>query len=251
MLTIAMLTTPALAQEKALQDADWIAGQMRTQTGGGYSARLRMEMRPGAGKPVVMQILVKGERSDKTFSLLWQVMYPGKMKGAGVLVLRQQGKFIGGAAYLPGGPLEKFGAENLSGRIFGSDLSFEDLDQEFWKWEIQKDGGRTTLNNVACVTVESRRGSEKSIYQKIRSVIDLNKMVPLRIEKYAAAGKLVRLIETLHVVKLDSGRFVADKFLVSSPGEGTSTLIEVVDVKKASYPEAQFTAAALLELKMP
>ncbi len=231
-----------------------MAALMRPQPSGEFSARLRLEIRsaPAAGKPLVLQILVKGTRTQDASNSLWQIMYPKTHRGGGVLIVRHKGKPDAAYSYQPGGEIETIRSQDFAKSALGSDFSYEDLDQRFWTWTVQKDAGRTLVGKIPCMVLESFPGAgDTTSYGSIRSVIDLKRLVPLRIEKYTPNGKIARLIESLEIVKGEGGRFVPNKVRVASPARGTSTVMEASQLKEARYRDGQFKPAALLELTMP
>ena len=81
--------------------------------------------------------------------------------------------------------------------FFGSDLSYEDLVENFFAWDNQAIVGTETVDRVPCQILESKPGKgDRSSYAKVRSWIDVKRLVPLRVEKYLASGQLARRIDT-------------------------------------------------------
>ena len=75
-------------------------------------------------------------------------------------------------------------------------------------------------------------------------------MVPLRIEKYDATGKLVRRINTTRVL-LDGGESIPANLSVQGP-RGSTTEIDGSRIKRGvTYEEIEFTVDGLKQLSAP
>ena len=86
--------------------------------------------------------------------------------------------------------------------VFGSDLTYADLIENFFAWEHQTIVGTETVDRVPCQILESKPGKgDRSIYGRVRSWIDLKRLVPLRVEKYFESGQLARRIDTTRVAE--------------------------------------------------
>jgi outer membrane lipoprotein-sorting protein len=84
---------------------------------------------------------------------------------------------------------------------FDSDLSYEDLIDNFFSWENQAIIGAEEVDGVSCQILESKPvKGDRTSYSSVRTWIDTRRTVPLRIEKYAAPGRLARRIEAFNVV---------------------------------------------------
>ena len=98
----------------------------------------------------------------------------------------------------------------------------QDAVENFFAWGNQAIVGNETVNRADCVILESKPGaSDHSLYAKVRSWIDAKRMVPMRVEKYLASGKLARRIDTTRVVNDDKGRPIPANLTVHG-GRGDS-----------------------------
>jgi hypothetical protein len=78
-----------------------------------------------------------------------------------------------------------------------------------------------------------------SIYGKVRSWIDPDRMVTMRVEKYDKAGQLARRIETTQVAKDDRGRHVPAGMSVKAGGKVTE--IDGVNIRHdVTHSDADF-----------
>ncbi len=108
--------------------------------------------------------------------------------------------------------------------LFGSDLSYQDAIENFYAWKEQTVVGSEAINGVQCQIIESKPGkSGISIYSKVRSWVDAKRLVPLRIEKYAASGQVVRRIDTTYVGRDQKDRFIPAKLTIRSPSKNSTT----------------------------
>jgi hypothetical protein len=104
--------------------------------------------------------------------------------------------------------------------LLGSDLAYEDVIDNFFGWEQQSIVSTQEVQGVKCTILESKPGKdEHSIYGSVRSWIDLRRLVPLRVEKYASSGQLLRRIETTRVVA-DAGRHIPADLTVGGSATG-------------------------------
>ena len=131
--------------------------------------------------------------------------------------------------------------------MLGSDLSYEDIVGNFFAWPQQAIVGTDTVDRVACQILESKPGKgDSSSYARVRSWIDMKRIVPLRVEKYSASGQLVKRIDTTRVAEDDTDRKVPASFIVQRPGQASVTELEGSNSKHdVSYSDADFTPAAL------
>ena len=108
--------------------------------------------------------------------------------------------------------------------LFGSDLSYEDVIENFFGWENQTIVGTEVLNRVNCLILESKPGkSEPSTYASVRSWIDPRRLVPLRVEKYLPSGQMARRIDTTRVATDDKGRSIPADLTVRGSREDSVT----------------------------
>jgi outer membrane lipoprotein-sorting protein len=135
----------------------------------------------------------------------------------------------------------------MKDEVFGSDLAYADLVENFFAWENQSITGTETVDRVSCAILESKPGrNDRSIYGRVRSWIDLKRLVPLRVEKYDASGRMARRFETTRVAEDDTDRKVAASLMVRRPGLDSITEIEGSKSRHdVSLPDSDFTPEAL------
>jgi hypothetical protein len=136
--------------------------------------------------------------------------------------------------------------------MFGSDLTYEDIIDNFYGWDQQAIVGTETIDGVNCEVLESKPGKgDRSSYGSVKSWIDLKRMVPMRIEKFSGSGQLVRRIDTTRVVA-DAGHHIPANLAVTSARQGSTTQIDGSRIKHdVNYTDADFSVEGLKEMAAP
>ena len=236
------------AQEAAPTAAE-LAGRLKAAIQDGSSAvRLKLEMKAAAGAPkTVLQVQIKSRRTSASTEVLYQVLWPKERKGESFLLRRTGNQAASGTSFVPPATTRSLSSSQMQEGIFGSDLAYEDLVENFYAWESQTLVGTETVDRVACSILESKPGKgDRSSYARVRSWIDPKKLAPLRIEKYSASGQLVRRIDTSRVAKDDTGRPVPATFSVVRGGQASLTELEGSNSRHdVSFTDADFSPEAL------
>jgi len=169
-------------------------------------------------------------------SFLW----PNERKSEGFVLRQSGGGAAQGALKTASGAVSKFGASDLSDALFGTALAYADAIENFFRWENQSLSGTEAVGKTDCIVLESKPGAgETSIYGKVRSWIDPDRMVTMRVEKYDKSGHLARRIETTQVAKDDRGRHVPAGMSVKAGGKVTE--IDGVNVRHdVTHSDADF-----------
>ena len=217
------------------------------QDGASY-VRLRMEIR-GANKET-LQLQIKERRTTNSSEVVYQVLYPKERKGESVLLRKIGNHPASGSVFVPPNTLRPI--DDLKEPLFGSDLSYQDVVENFFAWEQQAIVGTEKVDGVTCPILESKPGKdERSTYGSVRSWIDVRRLVPLRVEKYANSGQLLRRIDTIDVVA-DAGRQVPATLVVSGARGYSSTRLAGSRIKHdVTYTDHDFTIEGLKEIATP
>jgi hypothetical protein len=217
------------------------------QDGASY-VRLRMELN-GATKET-LQIQIKERRTKDSSEVVYQVLYPKQRKGEAVLLRKIGNRPASGSVFMP--PNSVRSIDDLNDPLLGSDLSYEDLVDNFFAWDQQALVGTENVDGVNCLILESKPGKdERSTYGTVRSWIDVRRLVPLRVEKYAASGQLLRRIDTTRVVT-DAGRQIPANLVVSGARPNSSTLLDGSRIwHNMTYTDRDFTTEGLKEITTP
>jgi len=217
------------------------------QNGASY-VRLRMEIK-GATKET-LQLQIKERLTKDSSEVVYQVLYPKERKGESVL-LRKTGTLpASGSVFVPQNTVRPI--DDLKEPMFGSDLSYEDVIDNFFAWEQQAIVSTQEVQGVKCTILESKPGKdERSTYGSVRSWIDVRRLVPLRVEKYASSGQLLRRIDTTRVIA-DAGRHIPADLTVAGARPDSSTLIDGSRIRhNVTYTDRDFTVEGLKEIAAP
>ena len=108
------------------------------------------------------------------------------------------------------------------------------------------------MAGVNCPILESKPGKDQSsIYGSVRSWIDVRRLVPLRVEKYASSGKLLRRIDTTRVAE-DAGHQIPSELTVGGARSDSSTLLDGSRIRhNVTYTDHDFTIEGLKEIATP
>lgn len=215
--------------------------------------RLRLEIKAGDGAKVTLQLQLKERRTKSATDLVYQVLWPKERKGEAVVLRKAAGRAPGGSLFTPPDRLRTLDASQMKEPLFGSDLSYEDVTDEFFAWEKQTNVGSEIVNRVTCQILESKPGrNERSSYALVRSWVDTRRMLPLRVEKYFASGNLARRIDTTRVATDDRHRHVPASLTVRGPREDSVTELEGSSIRHdVDLTERDFEPEGLKDLRPP
>jgi hypothetical protein len=236
-------TMPAAETEPSATSAKELANQMSATRQGNALIRARLEVRSPDGSKRVLQLQIKERRTPASTDLVYQVQWPKERKGETVVLHQDSGGAPRGTIIVPSGPVRVLEASQMDGGLFGSDLSYQDAIENFFAWKDQAIAGSEVIGGVQCQILESKPGkSGVSIYAKVRSWIDPRRLVPMRIEKYAAAGHLVRRIDTTRVARDQQDRFIPGSLTVFSTSKNSITELDGARIEQGiQFTDRDFT----------
>jgi Outer membrane lipoprotein-sorting protein len=250
-LSLALLISSADADTApaAISAKDLAAELSALQDGTSY-VRLRLEVRqPIDTTKIALQLQIKERHTKTATDLVYQILWPKERKGEAVLLQKTNGNAPIGALYLPPDKPRPLNTSQMNEALFGSDLSYQDVIENFFGWENQTIVGTETLNRVSCLILESRPGkNEFSSYASIRSWIDPRKLVPLRVEKYRPSGQRLLRIDTTRVATDDKGRFIPADLIVTGSRADSATNLDGSRIRHdVTYTDRDFTPEGLTE----
>jgi len=249
-LALFSFSTSAAEPEPAAISAPELAAKLRAKHQDGTSyIRLRIEV-AGAAKSS-LQLQVKSRVSGTTTDLVYQVLFPKERKGEAVLLQRKGGR-ISGTLFTPPNTIRPLAAAQLDEALFGGGLSYEDVIDNFFAWEQQATVGSELVDRVNCTILESKPGKgERSSYTSVRTWVDARRLVPLRIEKYSAPGRLARRIDTTRVVTDDKGRSIPANLTIRD-ARGITTELDGSRIKHdVTFADDEFTPEGLKTMTVP
>jgi Outer membrane lipoprotein-sorting protein len=241
----ALLVTamPAAEPEPGTLSAADLAARMSSARLGNAVIRARLEVRSPDGNKRVLQLQIKERRTATAADLVYLVQWPKEQKGEAVILHQESGGAARGTVVVPSAPPRTLEASQMDGGLFGSDLSYQDAIENFFAWKDQAITGSETIDGVECQILESKPGkSGVSIYARVRSWIDSRRLVPMRIEKYSAAGQVVRRIDTTYVGRDQRDRFIPAKLTVRSPSKDSITEFDGARIEQGmQFTDRDFT----------
>jgi len=240
--------------ESPVMSARDLAASLSVRQDGTSYVRLRLDVKqPNDMAKIALQIQIKQRRTKAANDLVYQVLWPKERKGEAVLLHEADGRPPTGSLFMPPDKLRSLDASQMNEALFGSNLSYQDVIENFFAWENKVITGNEVVNRVSCIILESRPGKgESTPYGSVRSWIDPNRVVPLRVEKYLPSGGLARRIETTRVATDDKGRFIPATLTVRGSREDSVTDLEGSRIKHdVTYPDREFTPEGLKEALAP
>jgi hypothetical protein len=238
----------------AMSAADLAARLSASRQDGSSYVRLRLETTQQAGAAKnVLQLQIKQRAAKSGTDIVYQVLWPKERKGESVLLRKSGNRPASGVVFTPPENVRNLDASQMKEPLFGSDLSYEDVVEDFFAWDQQALKGTEVIDRVNCQILESKPGKgERSVYGSVRTWVDTRKFVPLRVEKYSSSGQLMRRIETTRVVTDDKGRAIPANLSIRGSREGSVTELDGSKIKHdVAYSDRDFSAEGLREVTTP
>lgn len=241
---VSPLSCTAIAAEESASGPE-LAARLATLRQGSNFIRMRME----TGKSV-LQIQVKERRSRGSTEIVYQILFPKERKGEGVLLTKSGNRPASGTHFVPPDQMRPIGAGDMTDSLFGSQLSYEDIVEDFFLWSGQEVVGTDVIDRIPCQILESKPGKgDRSSYTSVRTWVDSRRMVPLRIEKYRGGTNLARRIETTRIVTATS-RPIPSNLRIQGGG-GPPTELDGSRMRTGvNFSDQEFTPEGLRELKV-
>ena len=241
LITFALLALSANAADTATE----LAAKLSTaQQDGSSMVRLKMEARG-----VTLQLQIKQRRSANATEVVYQILWPKERLGESVLLKKIGNQAATGTLFVHPATVRQL---DMKDALFGSDVSYADVLENFFAWPNHAIVGTEVVNRVSCQILESKPGkSQRSNYAVVRTWVDTKRLVPLRIEKYNAAGQVTRLIDSGRIVTDDIGRHVPTGLTVTNPTKGSSTELDGSKLKHdVTFTKDEFTPEGLQQMKL-
>lgn len=242
MKTLLTLIAFALSANAADPATEIAAKMSASQQDGPSMVRLKMESRG-----VTLQLQVKQRRSANATEVVYQILWPKERAGEAVLLRKIGNQAATGTLYVPPATLRQL---DMKEALFGCDVLFADLIENSFAWPNQAIVGTEVVNRVNCQILESKPGKgQRSIYAMVRTWVDVGRSVPLRIEKYNAAGQVMRRIDSGRIVTDDIGRHVPTGLTVTDPAKGSATQLDGSKLKHdVTFTAGEFSPEGLKQI---
>ncbi len=242
-----LISVHAVEPAPAAMSAADLADRLAAVSEGSALIRSKLEVRSLDGARRVFQLQIKQRRTKTTTDLVYQVLWPDEHKGEAVILHQGQGA-AKGSIIVPQQPVRAIKASEMNDGLFDSDLSYQDAVENFFAWKKQAIAGSETINGVSCQILESKPDSSSvSVYAKVRSWIDPQRFVPLRIEKYSSSGELVRRIDVTRVARDEKHHPIPANLTVRGPRKNSVTEFNGARIDQdVNFTDADFTPAKAL-----
>lgn len=236
----AIAGAPVRGEESQALSAAELAGKLSAmRQDGSTDVRARLEIAGGS-----FQIQIKSRRTNAGSDVYYRVLWPKERKDEAFVIRQRADGSANGAFWTAQSGVKSLAQSDLKLPFFGSDLTYEDLVDNFFGWSSQIVAGSETVDGTACVILESKPSGVRSSYSAVRSWIDTRRMVPLRVEK-SIGGTLARRIDTLRVV-LSDGRHIAASLRITRPGQQTATELDGSKIRRdVAFTDADFADEAV------
>src|SRR6185436_13575884 len=100
---------------------------------GNSQVRLRMEIKGATNE--TLQLQIKERRTKNSSEVVYQVLYPKERKGESVLLRKIGNGSASGSVFVPPNTVRPI--KDLKEPLLGSDLSYEDVVDNFFAWHQQ------------------------------------------------------------------------------------------------------------------
>jgi hypothetical protein len=242
LITFALLALSANAADTASELAAKLSA---SQQDGSSLVRLKMEARG-----VTLQLQIKQRRTASATEVVYQILWPKERLGESVLLKKIGNQAAAGTLFVPPATVRQL---DMKDALFGSDVSYADVLENFFVWEKQTLVGAEVVDRVSCQILESKPGKcQRSSHALVRTWVDVRRLVPLRIEKYDGAGQVTRRIDSDRIVTDDIGRHVPTGLTVTDPSKGSSTELDGSKLKHdVNFTDADFAPEGLKQMTTP
>ena len=234
----------------AMSAKDLAARLAALQQDGASYVRLRLDA-TGATK-IALQIQIKQRRTKTASEIIYQILWPKERKGEGVLLRKIGDRPATGTIFRPPDTVRALDADQMKEPLFGSDLTCEDIIENFFTWDNQAIVGAETVDRVNCQVLESKPGKgQRFSYASVRTWVDTRRTVPMRVEKYSASGELLRRIDSTRIVSEDHRHIPANLSVSGRRKDSITELDGSRIVHDVAFTDRDFTPDALRELTTP
>lgn len=250
-LAIVVSSLPAGAAESPPSAKDIASRLSELQQDGSSYIRLRLNVNePPGTKKTALQLQIQQRRTPSATDVIYQILWPKERQGESVLLRKTGNQAATGTHFVPPDTTKSLSSQNMKDSLFGSDLAYADLIENFYAWDSQTLVGEEMIGRVNCQILESKPGKgQSSIYSSVRSWVDTDRMVPLRVEKFVS-GKLIRRVETTRVTKESNGQHIPANMTVQDLRKNSFTELEGSRLNtRVNYQDQDFTVEALKDIK--
>jgi hypothetical protein len=181
----------------------------------------------GSNKRDSKQILVKGRREGEATKVLYVALWPDKVKGHALVIEKSADHKTTGFLMEPPDKVTPLTPEMMKEAFLGSDLTIEDLSEDFWRWPSQKIVGEEIVDRKPCKIVESRPAPELvTSYSLVKTWISPETALPMRIHKFGKDGQPVKRLNVEKAIKQEGNRWTPATITVEPEAGGRRTMFD-------------------------
>jgi hypothetical protein len=227
-LWVALLAPVAAVQAADVAADQLIAKVVANQATRGAVIRAKLTVEDSAfDRRSVAQLRIRLRTDPALTRLLFEVLWPDLHKGEEICIERASRGVVRGFVFEPPSTVTPVGAATMNRAFLESDLSIEDLADDFWQWPSPRIAGDEVLGGEACTIVESRPPpGSSSAYALVRSWISREKLVPLRIEK-VERDELSSKLFAVEKTSRSGGVWVPVATVIQRAGSSRKTTLEI------------------------
>jgi hypothetical protein len=250
-----LLSTVTADPAPAAPSAADLARQLGAlQQDGASYVRLLLQINPQSPTTkIALQLQIKQRRTQTTTEVLYQVLWPKERKGEAVLLTKASGQPATGSIFTPPDTFRAIEQGQMKDAFLGSDLSYEDMIENFFTWEHQALMGTEKVGLATCQILESKPGKDdRSIYGSVRTWVDTRRIAPLRVEKYLPSGQLARRIDTTNVADDDNHHAVPSNLSIHGSKPDSATELDGSKIRHdVTYTDHDFSREGMKDLTPP
>lgn len=201
------------------------------------------------------RMIIHGRSGDRTIesrsyrrgidSVLVEYLAPPREKGKKMLKLGNQ---IWNYIPEPTDRIIAISGHLLRQSVMGSDLSYEDITENHRLQDLYEArvAGDTLFDGRRCIVLALEAAGADVAYHSRRVFVDAERWIPLREERFAKSGRLLKTTHIVEAMRIGS-RWYPKRIMFKdelSTGLGTEHIVESIDIT-AAIPDYLLTKAAL------
>jgi hypothetical protein len=232
------------ADPAAAQLIDKVINSRRT-TGFRIRAKL-IVVKSGSEKRQTRQLLIKGQRDGEATKVLYQALWPDAYKGHSLLIEKSADHKTTGFLFTPPDKVMPLTPDVMKHSFLDSDLSIEDLAEDYWHWSSQKLIGQETVSGKPCQILESRPDENADTgYKLIKTWISPDIALPLRVHMFGKGDVLVKRINVEKFFQQGTRWVPATILIEPDDGRSRTTLDGSKSERDLQIPAEDFTLAKI------
>ncbi|MBM3888348.1 MAG: outer membrane lipoprotein-sorting protein [Verrucomicrobia bacterium] len=195
------------------------------------------------------QLLIKGRRDGEATKILYQALWPDAYKGRALLIEKSADHKTTGFLFTPPDKVTPLAPAVMKQSFLDSDLTIEDLAEDYWHWPLQKISGEETVSGKLCKILESRPDSGAATgYSLIKTWICLEIALPLRVHMFAKGEQPVKRINVEKFFQQGKRWVPATILIEPEDGHSRTTLDGSKSERDLDLPAEDFTVEKIKTL---